>query len=127
MSSKLLDTGVLIGLLPYQQTLLIICVLSIKPSGRLIQLLKKCFLRTSVLGLLDFECLNLCCRWTAAYRVYTNQAKGDLGELRQTLQRGIEVVRVLGNHGLDVKLIVHLAQTFEQRVSTVLCALINYP
>ncbi|PNF19022.1 hypothetical protein B7P43_G11805 [Cryptotermes secundus] len=56
--------------------------------------------------------------WAAAYRVFTNQAKGDLGELRQTLQRGIEVVRVLGNHGLDVKLVVHLAQTFEQRAST---------
>lgn len=49
MSSKLLDTGVLIGLLPYQQTLLTICVLSIKPSGRLFQLLKKCILRTSML------------------------------------------------------------------------------
>jgi E3 SUMO-protein ligase RanBP2 len=59
--------------------------------------------------------------------VYTNQAKGDLGELRQTLQRGIEVVRVLGNHGLDVKLIVNLAQTFEQRVSMMSCAFVNYP
>jgi hypothetical protein len=58
--------------------------------------------------------------------VYTNQAKGDLGELRQTLQRGIEVVRVLGNHGLDVRLIVHLAQTFEQRVSAMLCGIMNY-
>jgi hypothetical protein len=66
--------------------------------------------------------LNYTHRWTAAYRVFTNQAKGDLGELRQTLQRGIEVVRVLGNHGLDVKLVVHLAQTFELRVSiTLLC------
>ncbi|XP_069676446.1 E3 SUMO-protein ligase RanBP2 isoform X2 [Periplaneta americana] len=56
--------------------------------------------------------------WAAAYRVYTNQAKGDLGELRLHLQRGIEVVRVLGNHGLDVKLIIQLAQTFEQRAAT---------
>ncbi|PSN43549.1 hypothetical protein C0J52_03693 [Blattella germanica] len=56
--------------------------------------------------------------WTAAHRVYTNQAKGDLGELRQTLQRGIEVVRVLGNHGLDVKLIVQLARAFAERAST---------
>jgi E3 SUMO-protein ligase RanBP2 len=64
--------------------------------------------------------LNYIHRWIAAYRVFTNQAKGDLGELRQTLQRGIEVVRVLGNHGLDVKLVVHLAQTFELRVSITL-------
>jgi hypothetical protein len=76
--------------------------------------------------LLDTGDLNFCYRWTAAYRIYTNQAKGDLGELRQTLQRGIEVVRVLGNHGLDVKLIVHLAQTFEQRVSITVPSLINF-
>ena len=56
-------------------------------------------------------------RWSAAHRIYTNQAKGDLGELRQVLQRGIEVVRVLGNHGLDVKLIVQLARAFSERVS----------
>jgi hypothetical protein len=74
-------------------------------------------------GLPDFNNLNFCYRWTAAYKVYTNQAKGDLGELRQTLQRGIEVVRVLGNHGLDIRLIVHLARTFERRVSIVLSTL----
>ncbi|XP_067013935.2 E3 SUMO-protein ligase RanBP2 [Anabrus simplex] len=56
--------------------------------------------------------------WSAAYRVYTNQSRGDLGELRQTLQRGIEVVRVLGNHGLDVRLIVQLARTFTDRASS---------
>lgn len=68
----------------------------------------------------DLNNFNFCLRWTAAYKVYTNQAKGDLGELRQTLQRGIEVVRVLGNHGLDIRLIVNLARTFERRVSIVL-------
>lgn len=75
----------------------------------------------------DTNNLIFCHRWTAAYRVFTNQSKGDLGELRQTLQRGIEVVRVLGNHGLDVKLVVHLAQTFEQRVSITLFVLMDCP
>ncbi|GLG99976.1 E3 SUMO-protein ligase RanBP2 [Gryllus bimaculatus] len=55
--------------------------------------------------------------WTAAHRVYTNQARGDLGEIRQTLQRGVEVIRVLGNHGLDVRLIVQLARIFSERAS----------
>lgn len=55
--------------------------------------------------------------WTAAYRVYTNQARSDLGEVRQILQRGVEVVRVLGNHGLDVRLIVQLARIFSERAN----------
>jgi hypothetical protein len=83
-------------------------------------------MRLEILGVMvltDNNNINFCHRWTAAYQVFTNQAKGDLGELRQTLQRGIEVVRVLGNHGLDVRLIVHLAQTFEQRVSITLFSL----
>lgn len=86
-------------------------------------------MRLGILGVmvLSDTNLNFCHRWVAAYRVFTNQAKGDLGELRQTLQRGIEVVRVLGNHGLDVKLVVHLAQTFEQRVSITLFVLMNCP
>lgn len=87
-------------------------------------------MRLGILGVMvlsDTNNLNFCHRWAAAYRVFTNQAKGDLGELRQTLQRGIEVVRVLGNHGLDVKLVVHLAQTFEQRVSITLFVLMNCP
>lgn len=40
-SSRLLDTGVLTGLLPYQQTLQSSCVLSVRPNGRLLQLIKK--------------------------------------------------------------------------------------
>jgi hypothetical protein len=61
------------------------------------------------MGLPDFNDLNICLRWTAAYNVYTNQAEGDLHELQQILQRGIKVVRGLGKHGLDIRLIVHLA------------------
>lgn len=55
-------------------------------------------------------------RWVAAYSIFKNQAQGNLGELRQIVQRGIEVVRVLGNHGLDVRLIVQLARIFSERV-----------
>jgi hypothetical protein len=74
------------------------------------------------MGLSDFNDLNFCLRWTAAYNFYTNQAEGDLDELQQTVQSGIKVVRGLGNHGLDIRLIVHLARTFEWQVSIVLSA-----
>lgn len=58
-------------------------------------------------------------RWSAAYGV--NNQKFDsttsLAELRQILQHGIEVIRVVGNHGLDVHLVVKLARMFAERVS----------
>lgn len=61
-------------------------------------------------------------RWSAAYAV--NNQKFDnttsLAELRQILQHGIEVIRVVGNHGLDVYLIVKLARMFAERVSCII-------
>ncbi|XP_047107588.1 E3 SUMO-protein ligase RanBP2 [Schistocerca piceifrons] len=56
--------------------------------------------------------------WIAAYTVIQKQVEGNLGELRQVLQHGIEVVRILGNHGLDVRLIVQLARAFAERATS---------
>ncbi|XP_069959256.1 E3 SUMO-protein ligase RanBP2 isoform X4 [Cherax quadricarinatus] len=50
--------------------------------------------------------------WTAAYTLFTNRAHHRLSKLRMTLQRGLEVIRALGNHGVDLTLMAHLAQSF---------------
>uniref|UniRef100_A0A2R5LK59 Putative nucleoporin n=1 Tax=Ornithodoros turicata TaxID=34597 RepID=A0A2R5LK59_9ACAR len=50
--------------------------------------------------------------WKAAYVLQSKSVKENLGDLRRVLQRGLEVVRGLGNHGLDVRLVVQLARTF---------------
>ena len=39
----------------------------------------------------------------------------ELGRLRLILQRGIEAVRLIGNHGMPVSLVVHLARVFASR------------
>lgn len=55
-------------------------------------------------------------KWlTAAYKMYKNEYSSDLGDLRSCLIRGIGVVRCTGHHGLDVKLLVALANTFSER------------
>lgn len=57
-------------------------------------------------------------KWlTAAYKMYRNEYGGDLGEIRLNLIRGIEVIRCVGNHGLDVKLLVLLANIFAERAN----------
>ncbi|CAG2066741.1 unnamed protein product [Timema podura] len=57
--------------------------------------------------------------WSAVHQIYMRQTSGDnAGELRLTIQRGLEVIRVNGNHGLDVKLLVLLARVFHYRAST---------
>lgn len=43
--------------------------------------------------------------------------EGDLGEIRQELRRGLEVVRCIGNHGLHPVVLVHLARLFHHRVN----------
>lgn len=55
-------------------------------------------------------------KWlSSAYKMYRNDTSVDYGELRLILIRGIEVVRCIGNHGLDVKLLVALANAFAER------------
>ena len=56
--------------------------------------------------------------WSAAYKLTTNNVKGSFSNvslLRQTLQRGIETVRGMTAHGLDLSMIIHLAKTFQAR------------
>nr|CAD7394594.1 unnamed protein product [Timema cristinae] len=56
--------------------------------------------------------------WSAVYQIYMRQTSGDnVGELRLTIQRGLEVIRVNGNHGLDVRLLVLLARVFHYRAN----------
>ena len=40
----------------------------------------------------------------------------QLGKLRLLLQRGLESLRLVGNHGVTLDLAVHLARSFESRV-----------
>ncbi|CAN7996944.1 unnamed protein product [Ixodes hexagonus] len=55
--------------------------------------------------------------WKAAHQLHTNGAGEQLAEFRRVLQRGLEVIRGIGNHGLDPMLVVHLARTFAERAS----------
>lgn len=40
-----------------------------------------------------------------------------LADLRRILQKGLEVIRAVGNHGMDLALVVHLARTFADKSS----------
>ena len=54
--------------------------------------------------------------WQAAVKLVTGSAKESLGDLRRTLQRGIDVVRLSGNqHGIPLELVAKLARTFMTR------------
>ncbi|KAK8396428.1 hypothetical protein O3P69_005465 [Scylla paramamosain] len=55
--------------------------------------------------------------WGAAHTLFNNRAHHRLGKLRLTLQRGLEVIRAHGNHGIDLPLMAHLAQCFTNWVS----------
>ncbi|XP_078613735.1 E3 SUMO-protein ligase RanBP2-like isoform X3 [Branchiostoma floridae x Branchiostoma japonicum] len=58
--------------------------------------------------------------WAATYRLYTGTAEmGTLAKQKLTLQRGLEVVRCVGNHGLHANLLVHMAETFAARMGEV--------
>lgn len=55
-------------------------------------------------------------KWFASvYKMFRNECGSDLSDIRVTLIKGIEVVRCAGSHGLDVKLLVMLANTFAQK------------
>lgn len=53
--------------------------------------------------------------YTSAYKMYTNDCGSNYSDIRMTLMKGIEIVRCHGPHGIDVKLLVMLANTFTQR------------
>ncbi|XP_045463199.1 E3 SUMO-protein ligase RanBP2-like [Harmonia axyridis] len=52
---------------------------------------------------------------TAAYKMFKNESGFDSGEMRLTLIRGIEAVRCVGRHGLDVGLLVQLGTIFAEK------------
>ncbi|XP_023311768.1 E3 SUMO-protein ligase RanBP2, partial [Anoplophora glabripennis] len=52
---------------------------------------------------------------SAAYKMYKNEQGANMGEVRLLLIKAIEVVRCIGHHGLDVRLLVALAKIFEER------------
>ena len=44
-------------------------------------------------------------------------ARDQSPRLRLTIQKGLETVRLGGIHGVSVSLVIHLARTFDDRVS----------
>lgn len=56
--------------------------------------------------------------WQATVKLISGSSKENLSELRRTLQRGLEVVRLTGNqHGVPLELVAKLARTFVARAS----------
>ncbi|XP_054724856.1 E3 SUMO-protein ligase RanBP2-like [Uloborus diversus] len=53
--------------------------------------------------------------WKSAYGLNACLIKEKLGEHRLKLQQGLEVIRGIGNHGMDVRLVIHLAQVFSKK------------
>lgn len=58
--------------------------------------------------------------WECAYKMYHKKdssmpLEDDIGEVRQELQRGLEVIRCIGSHGLSPVILVHLARIFHYR------------
>ena len=54
--------------------------------------------------------------WQSAIKLISGSAKENLGELRRTLQRGLEVIRLSANqHGCPLELVAKLARTFMTR------------
>lgn len=50
--------------------------------------------------------------------VFVIWLREKLGEHRRTLQQGLEVIRGIGNHGMEVQLVIHLAHTFASKADT---------
>ncbi|CAH0392621.1 unnamed protein product [Bemisia tabaci] len=51
--------------------------------------------------------------WTAICKLQSNNLNDNFNDLRSVLVQGIEVVRLMGNHGLDVQMVVSIARIFE--------------
>ncbi|KAK8784862.1 hypothetical protein V5799_008773 [Amblyomma americanum] len=54
--------------------------------------------------------------WSAAYQQSTNNARNRTHDMRRILQRGLEVIRGIGNHGMELALVAHLAKTFASKI-----------
>ncbi|XP_065287675.1 platelet binding protein GspB-like [Dermacentor albipictus] len=55
--------------------------------------------------------------WSAAYHMYASSCRSEMADVRRILQRGLEVIRAIGNHGMDLSLVVHLARIFANKSS----------
>ncbi|KAG8038783.1 hypothetical protein G9C98_000338 [Cotesia typhae] len=55
--------------------------------------------------------------WMYTYKIYRrSEILGcDIGEIRQEVQRGLEVIRCIGSHGLHPNILVQLARIFQYR------------
>lgn len=51
------------------------------------------------------------------YKFCTGKAKENFPKLRATIQRGLEVIRLKGPHGMSVVSITNIAKSFDQKVS----------
>ncbi|CAL1276112.1 unnamed protein product [Larinioides sclopetarius] len=58
--------------------------------------------------------------WKAAYGLHTCTIKEKLGEHRRILQHGLEVIRGIGNHGMEVQLVAYLAQKFANKADNLM-------
>jgi len=56
--------------------------------------------------------------WQSVVKVITGSAKESIGELRRTVQRGLDVIRLsANNHGIPLELVAKLARTFMTRAA----------
>ncbi|XP_034238546.1 E3 SUMO-protein ligase RanBP2-like isoform X2 [Thrips palmi] len=65
--------------------------------------------------------------WQNTYKLHSNKSRNDIGEVRMVVSRGLEVVRLLGNHGMDVRLVVLLAKVFTEKASALITPKDNIP
>lgn len=56
--------------------------------------------------------------WKTACSFYNNSIKDNFSQMRHILQQGLETVRLIGNHGMSVPMVIHLAKTFDSKVKS---------
>lgn len=56
-------------------------------------------------------------RWRSIYKIYTkNVDVKHVSQLRKVGVQGLESIRLIGNHGIDVQLMVFLAKNYASQV-----------
>lgn len=60
-------------------------------------------------------------RWKSMYKIYSKNVDVKyVSQLRKAAIQGLESIRLIGNHGIDVQLMVFLAKNFASQVLNVL-------
>lgn len=49
-------------------------------------------------------------------RLFFSFDRDNFSQMRHILQQGLETVRLIGNHGMSVPMVIHLAKTFDSKV-----------